>query len=72
MEPQEGKMRQLIPIETIEKHILLVQGHKVLLDEDLANSMQLKQKISIRQLSVTENVSRNISCFNLQKMNLNL
>jgi len=36
MPKQRPNERQLVPIEVIERRILLIRGHKAMLDRDLA------------------------------------
>jgi hypothetical protein len=48
--------RQVIPIEVIERRILLIRGHKVMLDRDLAALYQVKP-IALRQ-AVKRNANR--------------
>lgn len=42
---REGKMTELIPMERIEKKILLIRGKKVLLDRDLAELYGVETKV---------------------------
>jgi hypothetical protein len=39
----EAKVADIIPMETIEKRILLIRGQKVMLDADLAELYAVKQ-----------------------------
>jgi len=48
--------KPLIPVERIEKSILLVRGHKVMLDKDLATLYDVKP-IALRQ-QVRRNIDR--------------
>src|SRR3989338_4059981 len=50
-------MTDLIPVERIEKIILLVRGHKVILDSDLAHLYEVPAK------RLNEQVRRNIKRF---------
>ena len=50
-------MKALIPIEVIERRILLIRGHKVMLDSDLAGLYEVTTK------RLTEQVRRNLSRF---------
>ena len=50
-------MEALIPIETIEKKIYLVRGHKIMLDNDLAELYGVPTKV------FNQAVSRNIKRF---------
>ena len=48
--------QSLVPVEVIEKRILLIRGHKVMLDSDLANLYQVPTKSL--NLAVKRNVDR--------------
>jgi len=48
MPKQRPNERQLVPIEVIERRILLIRGHKAMLDRDLAALSQVKP-IALRQ-----------------------
>ncbi len=48
--------KSLIPVERIEKSILLIRGHKVMLDKDLATLYEVKP-IALRQ-QVRRNMDR--------------
>jgi hypothetical protein len=50
-------MKNLIPVEFIEQKILLIQGHKVMLDSDLAELYGVETK------RLNEQVRRNIARF---------
>jgi phage regulator Rha-like protein len=50
-------MKDLIPIEVIEKKILLIRGHKVILDRDLAELYGVKVRV------LNQAVKRNIDRF---------
>ncbi len=50
-------MKSLIPVEIIEQKILLIQGHKVMLDSDLAELYGVEAK------RLNEQVKRNIARF---------
>ncbi len=52
----------LIPSERIERAILLIRGHKVLLDEDLADLYGVETRILVR------NVKRNVQRFPIDFM----
>jgi hypothetical protein len=52
-----GKMKSLIPVETIEKKILLIHDEKVMLDSDLAELYEVEIKI------LNQAVKRNIKRF---------
>ena len=41
---QGGQMKELIPVEIIEKKIYLIRGHKVILDSDLAELYGVETK----------------------------
>ena len=57
MSGEMSKGRSLIPIERIERSILLVRGHKVMLDSDLAELYGVTTK------RLNEKVRRNLSRF---------
>lgn len=50
------KQKALIPVERIEKSILLIRGHKVILDSDLAELYGVETKV-LNQ-AVTRNIKR--------------
>jgi hypothetical protein len=50
-------MKALIPVETIEKKILLIRGHKVMLDSDLA------MLYKVETFNLNKAVKRNIDRF---------
>ena len=50
-------MKSIIPVEIIEQKILLIQGHKVMLDSDLA------QLYGVEAKRLNEQVKRNIARF---------
>jgi hypothetical protein len=52
-----GKMKSLIPVETIEKKILLIRDEKVILDSDLAELYEVQVKV------LNQAVKRNIERF---------
>ena len=59
-----GKRKSIIPVERIEKAILLIRGQKVMLDTDLAAlyGVETKQlKRAVRRISIA---SQKILCFN--------
>jgi len=43
-------MAELVPVEHIEKHILLLRGHRVMLDTDLADLYGVEVKQLKRQV----------------------
>jgi len=49
-------MESLVPVEVIEKKILLIRGHKVMLDSDLAELYGVETKALKR--SVKRNIDR--------------
>ncbi|MGA2186247.1 MAG: ORF6N domain-containing protein [Bryobacteraceae bacterium] len=55
--PKKLTSRQLVPIEVIERRILLIRGHKVMLDSQLAELYQVPTK------RLNEAVKRNIARF---------
>jgi hypothetical protein len=56
MPKQKPTEQQLVPIEVIERRILLLRGHKVMLDRDLAALYKVKP-IALRQ-AVKRNTNR--------------
>lgn len=52
-----GEMKELIPVEIIEKKILLIRGEKVMLDSDLAELYGVKARV------LNQAVKRNIARF---------
>jgi hypothetical protein len=52
-----SNIKQLRPIEIIEKRIYLVRGHKVMLDQDLAEIYEVETKV------LNQAVSRNLDRF---------
>mgnify|MGYP001170011570 CR=1 FL=1 len=50
-------MKELIPVEIIEKKIYLIRGHKVMLDKDLASLYDVKP------IRLREQVKRNMKRF---------
>jgi hypothetical protein len=59
-----ARQQKLVPIEVIERRILLIRGHKVMLDRDLASLYQVKT-IALRQ-AVKRNSNRFPADFVLQ------
>src|SRR4030065_2578233 len=59
-----GQMKAIIPVEIIEKKILLIRGEKVMLDADLAELYGVETKILVR--AVKRNVDRFPSDFMIQ------
>ena len=57
-------MKAIIPVEMIEKKILLIRGEKVMLDADLAELYGVETKILVR--AVKRNVDRFPSDFMIQ------
>ena len=55
-------MKSLIPVETIEKKILLIRDEKVMLDHDLAELYEVKVKV------LNQAVKRNIERFPIDFM----
>jgi hypothetical protein len=64
MPTKKSESQQLVPIEVIERRILLIRGHKVMLDRDLASLYQVKP-IALRQ-AVKRNSNRFPADFVLQ------
>jgi len=54
---KKSESRQLVPVEVIERRILLVRGHKVMLDSHLAGLYQVPAK------RLNEAVKRNLGRF---------
>ena len=50
-------MKELIPVEIIEKKIYLIRGHKVMLDRDLAELYEVETRV------LNQAVRRNIERF---------
>jgi hypothetical protein len=50
-------MKELIPVEVIERKIYLIRGHKVMLDKDLASLYDVKP------IRLREQVKRNMKRF---------
>jgi phage regulator Rha-like protein len=57
-------MKELIPVELIEKKILLIRGEKVMLDADLAELYGVETKMLVR--AVKRNIDRFPSDFMIQ------
>src|SRR5437867_9033050 len=55
--PRSAAPHQLIPSETIERRILLIRGHKVMLDNDLA------QLYGVETFNLNKAVKRNLGRF---------
>jgi hypothetical protein len=53
----------IVPIETIERRILTIRGHKVMLDADLAYIYGVSTKRLNNRSSGIESVFLMISCF---------
>ena len=51
-----GEERALVPVERIERAILLIRKHKVMLDEDLAELYEVDTKVLVR--AVKRNIER--------------
>lgn len=49
-------MKALIPVEIIEKKILLIRGEKVMLDSDLAELYEVKTKVLLQ--AIKRNIKR--------------
>ncbi len=60
-------MNEIIPIENVEKRILMVRGHKVLIDKDLAELYGVETKVLIQ--AVKRNIDRFPSDFMFQLNN---
>lgn len=57
-------MKTLVPVELIEKNILLIRGEKIMLDADLAELYEVETKILVR--AVKRNIDRFPSDFMFQ------
>jgi len=70
MGDEMSKDRSLIPAERIERSILMIRGHKVMLDTDLAALYGVETGQLVR--AVKRNISRShtILCFSSAKTNL--
>jgi phage regulator Rha-like protein len=60
-------MNDIIPIENVEKRILMVRGHKVMIDKDLAELYGVETKVLIQ--AVKRNIDRFPSDFMFQLNN---
>jgi phage regulator Rha-like protein len=60
-------MNEIIPIDNVEKNILIVRGHKVLIDKDLAELYGVETKVLIQ--AVKRNIDRFPSDFMFQLNN---
>ena len=60
-------MNEIIPIDNVEKKILIVRGHKVLIDKDLAELYGVETKVLIQ--AVKRNIDRFPSDFMFQLNN---
>ncbi len=60
-------MNEIIPIENVEKRILIVRGHKVMIDKDLAELYGVETKVLIQ--AVKRNIDRFPSDFMFQLNN---
>ena len=65
-------MKELMPVEMIERKIYLIRGHRVLLDSDLAELYGWKPSDSMNRFEGIRSDFRMISCFSLQRRNRNL
>lgn len=57
-------MKSLIPVETIEKKILLIRDEKVMLDSDLAELYDVEIKVLNQAVKRNIKRSRKILCSN--------
>jgi ORF6N domain len=64
MNDKMSKDRSLIPVERIERSILLIRGHKVMLDRDLASLYGVTTKVLTRRSKDIMTGSLKISCSN--------
>ena len=64
MATKRASSQQLVPSEVIERRILLIRGHKVMLDSDLAALYQVETRVLVQ--AVKRNVDRFPSDFMLQ------
>ena len=53
----------LVPVERIDRAILLIRGHKVILSTDLAVLYGVEPRVLVQAVK-RKSVSRTISCFN--------
>ena len=60
-------MNEIISIENVEKRILVVRGHKVMIDKDLAELYEVETKVLIQ--AVKRNIDRFPSDFMFQLNN---
>jgi len=56
MDAKMSKDRSLIPLERIERSILLIRGHKVMLSNDLAELYQVEPRVLVQ--AVKRNIAR--------------
>jgi hypothetical protein len=68
--PGKEKEGVVVPIERITQAILMIRGHKVMLDSDLADLYEVETKVLIQAVKRNIVVSRKISCFSLQDRSL--
>jgi hypothetical protein len=62
MPKKEAASQQLVPAEIIEKRILLIRGHKVILDTDLAVLYQVSTSALNQAVRRTSIAFQKISC----------
>ena len=55
--------RSVVPVERIEGAILVLRGHKVMLDADLAALYGVETKMQVRAVKRNEDAFRVTSCF---------
>jgi hypothetical protein len=60
----KSKTAALVPIERITQSILILRGHKVLVDSDLAALYGVETGVLIQAVNATATDSRKISCCN--------
>jgi len=65
-------MKHLIPLELIEGKILLIRGHRVMFDSDLAELYDVTTGISIGRLPEIWIVFHQTLCFSFQWKSINL
>ena len=58
-------MKEIIPVEIIERKIYLIRGHKVMLDSDLAEMYAVATKVLLQAVKRNLNRFLVILCFSL-------
>jgi hypothetical protein len=65
-------MESLVPVEIIERKILLIRGNKVMLDTDLADLYGVETRSLVQAVKLIPYVFLPTLCSSLAKRNLNL